>query len=103
VEALIPISMFMSIAAVLILRPLTKKLGGLLEVLTLERTQSRAADNTGARTLALLEHINRRMDLMEERVDFTERLVSSRGTESRRVTHRSPLSTPEMEVDYLTR
>lgn len=78
-EALIPISMFMCIAAVMILRPITKKLGGLIEVMTRDRAQVPVQDATGERTVALLEHMNRRMELMEERLDFTERLVSSRG------------------------
>lgn len=98
-EALIPISMFMCIAAVLILRPITKKLGGLLEAITIERTQSRTQDTSSARTIALLEHINRRMDLMEERVDFTERLVSTRSPDARRTAPRAP----QLDVEYLTR
>ena len=100
-EALIPIGMFMCIAAVAILRPITKKLGGLIEVITLERMQARTQDSTSARTVALLEHMNRRMDLMEERVDFTERLVSTRGGEPRRMSPRSPLAAVETGVDYL--
>jgi hypothetical protein len=103
VEALIPITMFMCIAAVLILRPVTKKLGGLLEAITRDRTDARTQDATSARTIALLEHINRRLDLMEERVDFTERLVSRRSPEVRRASHRPTLDSPEMDVEYLTR
>jgi hypothetical protein len=103
VEALIPITLFMCTAAVLILRPVTKKLGGLLEAMTRDRTQAQMQDTTSARTIALLEHINRRLDLMEERVDFTERLVSTRSPDLRRTSQRSPLSTPELDVEYLTR
>jgi hypothetical protein len=98
VEALIPISLFMCIAAVMILRPITRKLGGLIEAVTIDRTQARTQDNAGERTIALLEHINRRMDLMEERVDFTERLVSARSPEARR-----PSQRPQLDVQYLTR
>ena len=95
--------MFMSIAAVMILRPITKKLGGLLEAISADRNQARTQDTTSARTIALLEHINRRLDLIEERVDFTERLVSTRNAEPRRTMPRPPLNTPEMSVEYLTR
>lgn len=84
-EALIPMTMFMCIAAVMILRPITKKLGGLLEAVTRERAQVHVRDTTGERTIALLEHMSRRLDLMEERLDFTERLVSTRSTDSRRL------------------
>jgi len=74
-EALIPITMFMCIAAVAILRPISTKVGGLLEVLTRER-QTRSTDDTElARLRTLMEHVARRIDLMEERLDFTERLV----------------------------
>jgi hypothetical protein len=77
VEALIPITFFMSVAAVLILRPITKKLGGFIDVMTQERLPTRTADNPDARVVTLLEHMARRLDSMEERLDFTERLVDS--------------------------
>jgi hypothetical protein len=75
--------MFMCIAAVMILRPLTKQLGALMEAMTKERTQPLRApqqapqDSDSARTLALLELAVKRLDTMEDRLDFTERLVSS--------------------------
>lgn len=74
-EALVPITFFFCVTAVLILRPITKRLGGLLEVMTQARIQTRTAESTDARILATLEHMSRRIDLMEERIDFTERLV----------------------------
>jgi len=74
-EELIPITMFLCIAAVAILRPISTKVGGLLEALTRER-QSHSTDNAElARLHTLMEHVARRIDLMEERLDFTERLV----------------------------
>jgi hypothetical protein len=78
-EELIPITMFMCIAAVAILRPLTKRLGGLLEVMTRERQAVRSStdDQDLARLRVLMEHVSRRMDLVEERLDFTERLLGS--------------------------
>lgn len=99
---LIPITMFVCIAAVMILRPLTKRLGHLLEAITRDRTPQ-VQDNTSARTIALLEHLNRRLDLMEERLDFTERLVSARTPELRSPTQRSPVRAVDMETEYLTR
>lgn len=88
-EALIPISFFFSIAAVLILRPISRKLGLLLEAMSRERAGIRADDGTAARTLALMEQMNRRLELMEERLDFTERLVER--TDRRRVRRDDPL------------
>jgi hypothetical protein len=94
---LIPITLFVSIAAVLILRPLTKRLGGLLEAMTRDRTKVPVQDQTSERTIALLEHISRRIDLMEERLDFTERLVSTRSPELRRPSQLSPITAPTID------
>jgi hypothetical protein len=74
VEALVPITFFMSVAAVMILRPVTRKLGLLLEAMSRERMAGRNDDS--ARTLALMEQMARRMEMMEDRLDFTERLVA---------------------------
>jgi hypothetical protein len=76
-EELIPITMFVCIAAVAILRPISTRLGGLLDAMTRERTASRAEDAELGRIRVAVEHIARRMDLVEERLDFTERLLSS--------------------------
>jgi hypothetical protein len=84
VEELIPMTMFVCIAMVMILRPISKRVGGLLEAMTRERMQQNApapavaADPQLTRIATLLEHVSRRMDLMEERLDFTERLVGTR-------------------------
>lgn len=79
-EEFIPIVMFMCIAAVAILRPLTTRFGKLLEAMAKEKTLAgRAAvdDPDSARVRVLVEHMSRRLDLLEERLDFTERLVSN--------------------------
>lgn len=90
-EALIPISMFFSIAFVMVLRPITKKLGGLIEAVTRDKVQARTDDAGNARIALLLEQMNRRMELVEERLDFTERLVGSRtGADNRRQFGRVP-------------
>jgi hypothetical protein len=73
--------MFVCIAAVLILRPMTKQLGRFLEAATKERMEPArpvaARDSDSARMLALMEHMVKRIDAMEDRLDFTERLVSA--------------------------
>lgn len=81
-EELVPITFFMCIAMVMILRPISKRVGALLEVMTRDRMQppqqvAVAPDPQLARIATLLEHVNRRMDIIEERLDFTERLVGS--------------------------
>lgn len=77
-EELIPIFFFLSVAAVMILRPLTKRLGLLLEQVARDRNAVRADDTELARMRVVIEHLSKRLDLAEERVDFTERLVGSR-------------------------
>ena len=82
-EILIPIFLFMSVAAVLILRPLTKRLGLVLEMMSRDRQSVRTGDDTDVARLRIqLDHVSKRLELMEERVDFTERLIAS----SRRTT-----------------
>jgi hypothetical protein len=78
VEALIPITMFVCIAAVLVLRPITKRLGGLIEATTRERMQARSNEAADAQLVLIMEQMARRLDLIEQRLDFTERLVAAR-------------------------
>jgi hypothetical protein len=79
-EVLIPITMFISIAAVAILRPISTNLGGLLEAIKNEKLgPARGSDDPDvARIRVLMEHMSQRLDLMEERMDFTERLINGR-------------------------
>ena len=68
-EELIPIFFFISVAAVLILRPISKKLGVLLEAMARERLPSAAPqardESELVRIRMLLEHVATRVDLME--------------------------------------
>jgi hypothetical protein len=78
VEFLVPITLFMCIAGVLVLRPITKKLGALIEATAREKGQTRTDDTANVRVMLLMEQMARRLELIEERLDFTERLVASR-------------------------
>lgn len=100
-EALIPITMFLSIAAVMILRPVTKRLGLLLEAIARDRDTSRQTGIADARILNLLEQMNRRVEMMEERLEFTERLVSNRRSDNTSPLGRSRHADPE--AAYLVR
>lgn len=77
-EELIPIFFFLCVAAVLILRPLTKRLGMVIEQVARDRHAGRIDDAEIARLRVAIDHLAKRLDLAEERVDFTERLVGSR-------------------------
>jgi hypothetical protein len=68
---------------VLIFRPITKRLGSFLEVMTAQklRAANTAADpNDTARIRALLTSIDGRLNLLEERQDFAEALISAGDT-----------------------
>lgn len=65
-----------STAGVLILRPISKRLGELLEVMTRERRlPDRGAEVAQLRDL--MQSIDSRLALMEERQDFAEAILSS--------------------------
>ncbi len=69
------IVLFVSTAAVLIFRPLTKKLG---ERLAAGKEPPPAVDAGELTQLRqALEDTNARLELMEQRLDFTERLLSA--------------------------
>jgi hypothetical protein len=81
-EPLIPIALFFCAAAVLILRPVTARLGNLFDAMAHEKRAEPGESAELARVRNVLEHVSGRLDLLEERLDFTERLLSS-GAESR--------------------
>jgi hypothetical protein len=70
---LVPIVLFISIAAVAIFRPLTTRIGKVIE-------QAHAKKSVGQepqiqRIMQLMERLVDRMDRLEDRVDFTERVL----------------------------
>jgi hypothetical protein len=75
-EALVPISLFVCVAAVLILRPVTRRLGMLIEQIALSRNGRPDVDAENAALRMTVEHLTNRLHLVEERLDFTERLIS---------------------------
>lgn len=68
------VTLCLSVAAVAILRPISKKLGTLLEAMALEKQSG--VQNDVQRLHALMESLDARLQLMEDRQDFTERLVA---------------------------
>lgn len=82
-EELIPIFFFMCVAGVLILRPVTKKLGLLIEAFAKERVgRSRPANGIDEaqleRITIALERLNTRIDRVDDRMSFVEHLVEDR-------------------------
>ncbi|MEJ2216381.1 MAG: hypothetical protein P8099_07175 [Gemmatimonadota bacterium] len=86
-EELVPIFLFMCIAAVMIFRPMTKRLGLLLEEMARDRRAMRAPENGQMdRVVGLLEQLNTRLDLLEDRMEFMERLSDARPRRRSRLT-----------------
>ena len=72
---LVAIVMILTIGGVVLLRPLSKRLGSLLEAMVQEKQQPRLSDDLD-HVRDLLETMNGRLALLEERQDFTEALLA---------------------------
>lgn len=87
-EELIPIFLFLMIGAVAILRPISKKLGLLIEAMAEERKAAvrgpgGLSDEQLERITHLLERMSDRFEHVEERVQFMERLIDNREAKAR--------------------
>ena len=84
-EALAPMVMsivlFMTIGGVLILRPIAKHLGAYLEALTRQQLDGERPEER-AQLQELLETMDRRLQLLEDRQDFAERLLTEQVEEA---------------------
>jgi len=89
---LIPIVLFMSIAAVAIFRPLTTRIGKRLEQAHAERKLGQ--DPQVERIMHLMERLVDRMDRLEDRVDFTERMLERQRIQAQ-LTEGPPRQEPE--------
>lgn len=76
--AMVPISLFLTIGGVLIFRPLTKRLGLMLEA----HAAGKREDETGRihyeHVRALLEAQTLKIEALEQRLEFTESLLEDR-------------------------
>lgn len=66
--------------AVILLRPISKRLGVFLEVLAEERRRAAGMPQNHEHLLATLESLDRRLTRLEERQEFTEALLLHRET-----------------------
>lgn len=76
--ALIPITFILSVAGVLIFRPLTKRLGNMMETNALARQQVVDDKLHHEHVKTLLETQNLKIQQLEQRLEFTESLVEAR-------------------------
>jgi hypothetical protein len=74
----VAITLILTVGGVAILRPISKRVGDLLEVMAKERRQPprqpQAADTQ--RMVDLMEALHSRLERLEERQDFTDSLLS---------------------------
>ncbi len=69
------IVLVLTVGGVLVLRPIAKRLGDIAEIMLREKQEG--AQGELMRMADLLETVSARMELLEERQDFTERLLAS--------------------------
>jgi hypothetical protein len=77
------VTAILTTGGVLIFRPITKRLGSLLEVMTAQKLRAASTPvdaNDTARIRELLTSIDGRLNLLEERQDFAEALISAGDT-----------------------
>ena len=78
----VAVFLIVSVAATILLRPITKKLGTYLEVLAEERRRSLSEQpldrSDSTRLTAAVEALESRLALLDQNQDFTNRLLSDR-------------------------
>ncbi len=83
------ITIVLSVAGVLILRPISKRLGDVLESM---QRQPKLKDTDLGRITELLEHMDTRIDRLEHRQDFAERMLTA--MDEQRQEQRAALNDP---------
>lgn len=73
---IVGVTFIVSVAGVLILRPIAKKLGALFEAMALDRTHKADAQEV-ARLTDAVSRLTDRIETLEDRQDFNERIMAS--------------------------
>ena len=73
---LVLLTLILTTGGVILFRPLAKRLGDLLEIMAQQRRAVPENDDA-ARTREIVESMNTRIALLEERQDFTDALMSA--------------------------
>ena len=71
-----------TVGGVVLLLPVSRKLGGLLEAMTRERQDSPQVRSAIARLRQSIDTLEDRLELLEEKQDFTEDLLRDRNRKS---------------------
>jgi hypothetical protein len=91
---IVAIVLMLTIGGVILLKPITSKLGLLLEAIARERSEPRIGEDL-ERMRDLLETINGRLSLLEERQDFTDALLADPERRKPRLRSASPADAGE--------
>ena len=78
---LVSLVFILTVGGVVLLRPISKRLAELLELYARERQVGASGELRHVRDV--LETVNARLQLLEERVDFTERMLDDHGKDRR--------------------
>jgi ubiquinone biosynthesis protein UbiJ len=73
-DVIIPVTFFLTTAAVILLAPITRRIGRYLEVLIEEKRAALRGERDAAAREAV-DALARRVELLEERMEFAERLA----------------------------
>jgi len=73
VAIIVPVSFIITTGAVILLRPIARRLGEYLEVLAQEKRMAMRSDDS-TRLQQALDEVSQRLALLEERVEFAEKL-----------------------------
>ena len=73
------IVLFLTVGGVMVLRPIAKRVGDLIELYVRDRQDGLQGGMDHTRDL--LETMNARLQLLEDRQDFTERLLTGKKTQ----------------------
>ena len=83
IALLIPIVFILAMASVLILRPITKRLGEALQQIQRDRLEARLDQGQLEHVRTLVESVKDRLELVEQRQSFFESLIESRSEKAR--------------------
>lgn len=75
---IVSIVLILTVGGVVLLRPLARRLGALLDVMVLEKSKTSGMEDRSIGDA--IEAMNDRLSLLEERQDFTERLIAGEGS-----------------------
>jgi uncharacterized membrane protein len=76
--ALVPITFFLTVGGVLVLRPLTKRLGALMEASAKSKSSNAEEQLQLEQMRLMIDTQNLKLEQLEQKLSFTESLLESR-------------------------